>query len=333
MKYIFWLGAGVSIPSPTSLKDGKTYTLEWLEYLLEKNDFKFISDLFSENSELIGKDCPRLEKVIEDAIKVYGSDVLNLLLTFKDRPTNINHILLSKYIVENKSLAFTTNFDDCIEKASINAIPIHLPNNDCTDTWGLVKLHDSILNPSLELLGHSIKNLVNGISIGLEQMLIDCLNEKGNTFVFCGYSGQDFFDIIPFFSNYSDNQKFEANIIWIDHSNNVPKDGKSLEQLERGPRTIIGAFSNYKVVSGNTTEILEGLCGYSKENYKTINAEFDFSPENAFLPPKKLKKLFASQLFATFGYGAKSFEAVILSHVRNRESLYLLLNSFMRYST
>lgn len=48
--------------------------------------------------------------------------------------------------------------------------------------------------------------------------MADLLEDENNTLVFCGYSGLDYFDVLPFFNQWSRfNQVVAAKAIWLHH--------------------------------------------------------------------------------------------------------------------
>ena len=61
-----WFGAGISILPPSCLPLGIPLTYKWLEYLADKDDADYIKIFFNRYGKYLEKNCPRLEKVIED---------------------------------------------------------------------------------------------------------------------------------------------------------------------------------------------------------------------------------------------------------------------------
>lgn len=68
------------------------------------------------------KECPRLETIFQiykDIDENYNTNYLSKLKIFGEAEPNINHYLLANAI-NNDCFVFTSNFDNCIEKAYKN---------------------------------------------------------------------------------------------------------------------------------------------------------------------------------------------------------------------
>lgn len=161
---VFWLGAGISIPPPTSLPSAQALVKAWLRYLLPCSEAERIETLYQRYAHLIGKSIPRLEKLVEDARWAFGKPVLELLSFCSDASPNGMHWQIVDYLRANKGWAITTNFDDALEQAANGLLPVLAPSRSTADhEWGLIKLHGDIKEP-LSQLGHSIANLTQGIA-------------------------------------------------------------------------------------------------------------------------------------------------------------------------
>lgn len=306
---IFWLGAGISIAAPTSLPAAEPLVGHWLNHLLPKKDAKHLLALYRDHQRLLDKPFPRLEKLVEDAVAVFDEPVLELLRIFQNCPPNANHRLIADYLVRHRSWAVTTNFDTAIEAALGGALPVHTPAQESPESWGLIKLHGSI-DEALPTLGHSIRNLVHGLAPHLARQIDAALDQTNCECVFAGYSGSDYFDIVPYFEARKEHP-FAAQALWIDHARHAPYE-VTADSLPKGAQRMLTAFSAVRVLRGDTTAALAALLA------KAAIAEVAGSPwwagwEARFAPEKWQRYLYAAKLYASLGIGRLSLNAARLA--------------------
>lgn len=314
-RLIFWFGAGLSIAG--GMPSGFGLTRQWLEHHLPDGEAEAILDLFEQNQELIDKSFPRLEKVIEDAHWTFGAACLENLRFFDDCRPNAQHRAIADYIADNRLYAFTTNFDTAIEDFRSGEMPVITPTTGVTADWGLVKLHGS-MEEDLAALGHSITNLQAGLSPAFRDLLRELLDDPANTFVFCGYSGSDYFDVTPFFKERANWQvPFAARVIWLHHVNDPPggadadrdwSDDDWGEQLSTGADAILAAFDPDRKQrrAGDTRALLAELIDMP-DFPDPIPAQpwWEGWPDR-FSPDADGKALYAAKLHASFGFGRRS---------------------------
>lgn len=308
-QYIFWFGAGVSIPS--GMPSGWDLTDEWLKFYLPADEYTFIRNFYQKQKNIIGKDLPRLEKIIGDSIEVYGTDCLKVLDFMREISPNNMHLAIANYIANNQTYAFTTNFDLGIEKAN-NKIRISSPTSNNLENWGLIKLHGCI-QENHNKLGITIKKLQNGLNNSVNTLISNLLMQENNIFVFLGYSASDYFDIVPFFQSfYLNNQFFKAKVIWIQHIVNVEHTIDITEsysnELKWYEKEMLASFNkeNISVLKGKTEKALLNLIpGYfSYENYQ-IGYDWKNNWSKHIKPTLEQRRKLAVNFYSSIGYGKK----------------------------
>ncbi|MFT4929383.1 MAG: hypothetical protein ACI8WB_005516 [Phenylobacterium sp.] len=88
-KLIFWFGAGISGASGMPL--GMQLTEHWLEFLLPDGEYLPLYQQYNKVMDAIGRQGPRLEKVIDDAITTFGEACLAPLTFFAQCAANASH--------------------------------------------------------------------------------------------------------------------------------------------------------------------------------------------------------------------------------------------------
>lgn len=249
-KIIFWVGSGVSYEKPTCFPLGNSLTKLALEDGLDKDCESFI-DNYKKVVKILDlplKECPRLETIFQiykDIDENYNTNYLSKLKIFGEAEPNINHYLLANAI-NNGCFVFTSNFDNCIEKAYKNLFDKELTEDNIHHFHGTFDNIGSI--------GISIDNIYK-IESETEKVLIEILNKR-YLHIFIGYSLSDDLDI----NNYLSNNKSESDAIFINHTNQ--NESKELEAPKK--KILENCFKNVKEDSINTTK-------YLIENYGSIN--------------------------------------------------------------
>ena len=317
---------------------GMQLTEQWLKHLLPDGEFEYLYRHYNQVMDAISRTGPRLEKVIDDAITVFGQPCVDLLSFFDQCPSNPVHQSIADYVQQNRVFAVTTNFDTAVEQCHSD-IPVITPQNISPEhTWGVVKLHGCISEP-IHSLGHSIANLQAGLSDPIKQLLKGLLDEPNNTVVFIGYSGLDYFDVVPFFKRLAEDaeDKVKARTIWIDHESQTEKcvpwgNDRWDEKLTEGAANMLSAFK---------ADTKTGYMGQSDQLlYKLLNIK---APEWSWPAPQwakdwtarytaslEQKWTYAAKLYASFGIGQDALRC--LQHIKLSTGLYgfeqqLLMNS------
>ncbi|ALG70001.1 hypothetical protein VY88_10065 [Azospirillum thiophilum] len=331
-RLIVWFGAGVSKASGMPL--GYGLTEQWLRHHLPDGEADTILALFADNAELLDKDLPRLEKVIEDARWTFGIDCLKNLELFRLCRPNALHRAIADHIVAHRLYAITTNFDTVVEDCWPGVIPVMTPATGITADWGLIKLHGS-LGEDLATLGHSIANLQAGLPPALRERVETLLDNPGNTMVFCGYSGADFFDIVPLFQDRARIERpFAARIVWLHHAVAASVDVQTHgvddrawtddmweEALSTGALDMLRAFDPARKEgrAGDTRALLAELMPLPELPDPSPGMPWRSGWEKRFRPDADGKALYAAKLYASIGMGARSAAFIDMARLpRNR---------------
>ncbi|MFX1478969.1 MAG: tetratricopeptide repeat protein [Promethearchaeota archaeon] len=241
-KYIFLVGAGVSMNKPSSIPPAQELVTNILKRCSPKGTFEDLKDL-------------QYELVIEYLKKYIDKDLIFMDLFEENLPPNFIHFFLANALINGHDV-LTTNFDYLIEKALLTTLnfepkDFHLRSskNDIPDIKLIITQNDFIQCKKKNLLKNqnlsfffkihgSKKNIITGESIdGTVITSISALiKNKGNsklfeiesykkevikdlitdrTLVVMGYSGSDEFDISPLLRLFPQLK----SLIWIAHSN------------------------------------------------------------------------------------------------------------------
>jgi hypothetical protein len=76
---------------------GMQLTEHWLQHLLPDDEYDLLYRKYNKVMDAIGRQGPRLEKVIDDAITIFGEKCLAPLGFFGDCPSNAMHRLVKWY--------------------------------------------------------------------------------------------------------------------------------------------------------------------------------------------------------------------------------------------
>ena len=316
-KTIIWCGAGISIPS--GMPAGFSLTWKWLETLLPDAAYAELVKLYTGYGKWLNSSvqrmetvvpAPRLEQVIEDAVKIFGTQVLDNLSFFKEVQPNPMHHMLARAGLSSDCLVVTTNFDDAIEKAANRRLNVHRLNTmgNCSET-GLWKIHGCISEPN-ETLGHSIRNLLQGLKPTFDSTLRKLLQDPNNEIIFIGYSGSDSFDVNPFFLSIA--KSIRARVTWIEHSRDTHEPQDLIPALFSSQKINLilraAAFSiQRRVIQVNTETWLKSRFPQWASEFTPIYSNLkwqDFWLK--WIPDDASKNLYAASVFATIGHGPKA---------------------------
>jgi hypothetical protein len=179
---LFWSGAAVSMAPPTCLPSGRALTERVLDELFGP---EVLHELLAVYDDLeLGRRLPRLEVVmgIASSERGHGDAAFGVLSDVLTAQPNHCHAYLADHIAAG-GRHVTANFDTCIERAGAPDSVIHF--------------HGSAEQPPAEW-GATLANIEHGLEEPMREALRTTL-EQSSLIVFAGYSGQDIFDIAPFF--------------------------------------------------------------------------------------------------------------------------------------
>lgn len=334
-KTIFWVGAGVSIPS--KMPSGKDLTLSWLQHFLPDKYFQEIEKIFIDNEHIFGRAFPRLEKIIDDTVSICGNECLKELLFFKDIVPNEFHHIISKVTTENDGIIITTNFDDGLEKVNAN-LPIYRSEIDGINSYGLYKIHGCISIPP-ENWGITINNIQNGLPEKLQIFLETILDNPNNTIYVLGYSASDYFDIVPMFEKRRRLEKYyKAKIVWFEFAptTNISKyiNSKSMvDNLPPNPIKMLKAFhpENITIYKGDSLYQLKKIFSVltNFEENQEINYNWKHNTFKSMNITNRTKNILAAKFLSSLGFGNKTLQIIrnINGFVRNEELYQLYLNA------
>ncbi|MHA1791508.1 MAG: SIR2 family protein, partial [Promethearchaeota archaeon] len=242
-KYVFLVGAGVSVDSPSCTPSALEVTKVLLKKVSMPIDYK----------ELLRKKF-RYEYIIEQFSNIIDPDLKCLDFFESITKPNLLHYFLALLLIDGHNV-ITTNYDYLIEKALIN---IH-PNKE--DIFLYIKKEDFIHSNFISLrknnkiplfkIHGSKRNLITGEdtsnslittlrALGKDRepgqtFTIESYKKKilerlisGKTLIVMGYSGNDKFDIIPFLLELQNLKR----VIWISHSKKLKYFIKRVKEIK-----------------------------------------------------------------------------------------------------
>ena len=244
-----FFGAGLSVDPPASLPKGIELTEKLMDRLFD--GFSVREELiksFKKHPDVLGRQVPRLEHLLSVSIQA-NTEAANLLKIFEDVSPNRNHRILAEYLITRRGWAITTNFDECVEKASNFTIPVHVFDpttgrirvlyGDSNADWGLIKLHGTV-GVGVKELSATIEQLTPGLALPV-QKLLDGVFSSANFVVVAGYGGSDHFDVNRYFESKLGGRGFRAHILWVQYTSKIgptaPANFPSSETYEPSPQT------------------------------------------------------------------------------------------------
>ncbi len=228
-KYVFMVGAGISIDPPTSLLPAT----QFIRFLLE------LCAPVEEIEQLLSLESLRYEMIAE-IIQRYIDYELEFMNFFESiSQPNLNHLFLAQAITRGHSV-YTTNFDYLIEYALQQVLPQEklsqiipvITKADFTQykdpkvvysngKFPIYKLHGAKRNIITNIkTTDSLVTTMSAFGKGDQFLSLEpCKREsfmessKNHTLIVMGYSGRDDFDIAPLLRKLFDIER----LIWIDH--------------------------------------------------------------------------------------------------------------------
>ena len=321
------VGAGISIQAPTCLPNGIALTEALLDHLLSDDAAAEIKAVFAQCAPLIGRALPRLEHVLGQACNPLPHEAFsrpnnprNVLGLFRDKLPNVNHHLIARHLLEKRGWCITTNFDDCIERASSFSIPVHVLDSEHNriavrhgggdDDWGLVKLHGTI-EDGVDGLWATLADLQFGLPEPMRRLLERIMGSV-DMLVVAGYSGTDHFDVNQWIREGMGNtrRRHAPKLVWISHSANTPAtwhyDDKSEPFLSWS-----SAFDGTRCLLGATTGLLSELTGIPAPAMPDMTGDERPLPDRLaelYRPSREEIHLSSARLAASIGLGQRAEE-------------------------
>ncbi|MFX1236788.1 MAG: tetratricopeptide repeat protein [Promethearchaeota archaeon] len=228
-KYMFMVGAGISIDPPAGLLPATQFIQYLLELCAPAEEIQNLLSIKTLRYEMI---CEMLQRYID-----YELEFMDYF-EFGTEP-NLIHYFLAKAIIEGHAV-YTTNFDYLIEHALEKLVPQDkisqifpvITETDYEFNQDPFKTHKNGMFPLYKLHGAK-KNIITNIktrdslittmsAFGKDDYVLSLKPfkrlslmgaSKNKTLIIMGYSGSDDFDIAPVLRILFDIK----NIIWIDH--------------------------------------------------------------------------------------------------------------------
>ncbi len=208
-RVVFWVGAGVSMWSPTNLMSGAELKRYLLDQIFLKSD-RLLEPIASKISDPQSAIAKALAEVAPEAIgeaihqSVGPSFVNHFLSTFLKAEPNLVHQTLVTALLMNRlrGIMVTTNYDTCLEKVLRQHGASHvvwtqddMPRSIGTIArkWAIIKPHGCATRPSSVVL--AISREARGLSRQFARVLGQALNRRVVCLV--GYSAGEP-DLYPF---------------------------------------------------------------------------------------------------------------------------------------
>ncbi|AMP39258.1 SIR2 family protein [Ralstonia solanacearum] len=305
---------------PTGLPSGIALTKALMAHLLEHRANDEIRKTYEACKSIVGRTVPRLEHILDIVCNetAVGDPLLGapreLLRIFEARQPNALHEAIASHLGQTKSWGITTNFDDCVERASSYSIPVYLVNPETKalevlhaagdSGWGLIKVHGTI-EQGVDGLGATLADFDGGLPLPMQELLDSVMNGS-DLVVVAGYSGSDHFDINRWMAARM-NAKRKPKLIWIHHNSEIvdPFNGDETQE----PNVTWGsAFGGRWNLCGPTREFLSKLIPAAATQLQAPPIT-EKSPDLAatlsalYQPTKVQKHLNGARLAAAIGIG------------------------------
>lgn len=199
----FWSGAGISVDAPTNNPDGFELTQSIVRQAFDEGTLGRIQEIYVDLG--IPRDYPRLETMMDLAVREHGIEVLaTLLRPICDAPPNGDHRFFAHHLNAGGTHV-TGNFDTCIERAGGYSSRI-------------VHFHGSLgIRDDGTQLGVRISKIDPGFYPEVKSELNRAL-ENTAVLVVVGYGGVDYFDVNPYWRELASQGWFNRRtLLWIDH--------------------------------------------------------------------------------------------------------------------
>ena len=330
-----FVGAGISIPAPTSLPNGADLTRALIRHLLDESAADELLSVFEECAPVLGRSLPRLEHVLERTCTPIGHEGFSragnprdLLALFRDKTPNANHHLIAQHLLRHRGWCITTNFDDCIERAASSRIPVHILDAEQktirvlhaehgTD-WGLIKVHGTI-EEGVERLWATLADLQFGLPKAMRDRL-DEVMRQADVLVVAGYSGTDHFDVNHWIRERANTGRDDGapRLIWILHAAEKIQNPDVDDQTEP-LASWVHAFAGTRYPMGPTAEILSSLLGIeavTPDVTQQAALPLDQVLASLYQPLSAEKHINGARLAAAVGLGQRAEEELrILRHL------------------
>lgn len=204
---VFLTGAGISADGPTNGPVGLQLTSRAIEYAYWPGTVDELREAYAAIEPVPPRELPRLEAVLEIAVRAHGPTVLlDLLSDLAHAAPNALHEFFALHVNAGGG-HITANFDILIDNLSQSTDVIHFHGSlDETDHY--------------ESIGATLSRIERGFpEVMRHQLSHSLLAPATRELVIVGYSGLDFFDMDPFIADIATQMAAGAKrVVWIDHN-------------------------------------------------------------------------------------------------------------------
>jgi hypothetical protein len=216
---LFWSGAGISVPGPTSLPTGWELTERVFRSFFEPDALArilghhanagWLSSALCQKRTMPNARLPRLETVLGVAFRQFGELAHPVLADLRTARPNWHHRFLAAHLKAG-GFQVTANFDTCIEDAHFSGYG--------SATKSVEHFHRSLdADTTPSELGATLEIIQGGFPEGYGDRIVEYV-ANAPVSVFIGYSGSDFFDIDVAFATRARNRLAGREVHWISHS-------------------------------------------------------------------------------------------------------------------
>jgi len=232
---LFWTGAGISVPGPSSLPTGWELTERAFRSFFEPDALATILGYHARAGWFTGGLCdedvlrsarlPRLETVLGVAERHFAKQTGEILGDVVDAQPNWYHEFFAHHIAAG-GRHITANFDTCIEKASAHLLsgrtrpqPAAGRSASASTPHPMIEHFHQFLDASTSAgeLGSTLARIQGGFGEDLRDRILRAV-ETARSVVFVGYSGSDFFDVDVAFADLRAGALDGTSVYWIAHS-------------------------------------------------------------------------------------------------------------------
>jgi hypothetical protein len=290
---VFWIGAGVSYPRPSSLPLGIPLTGFALRETCGTVVESRLLRMWDEANAVAGTPdaptplgvVPRLETIlgVADEVGTNGADCefdfLRGFRAFADAPFNQNHLHLAALLAGGATV-MTVNFDTCVERAfaRLTGRTDALTRAKEFGAWryrpqgsggqsAVWHIHGTA--EDVTSLGATVRAVKEGLPEDFSRHLDDLLG-RGVLLIFLGYSASDSFDVNLYFSNKAPSQFADSAACFVQHSGSSAPPNAAL---------LVRPFGEGLIMEADTSAVLASLSNLTA----TVNDSEPFGWRDAFM--------------------------------------------------
>lgn len=261
---LFWSGAGISVPAPTSLPTGWQLTERVFAAFFEPDALArtlgyhalsgWLTPAACDRNALRSVRPPRLETVLGVALRRYGSRAHPVLDDVRHAPPNWNHRFLAAHLAAGGA-QITANFDSGIESAYAHALGRTPVDATIEHFHGRLSGTGTVAD-----LGATLAAIESGFTDDAAERLVGLVASAAVT-VLVGYSGSDFFDVDTAFARQRSDRLAGREVLWIMHSDRCEWHEVTRSPTDKPPlgAHLAAAGATVRYFCGPTGVLLQAL--------------------------------------------------------------------------